>query len=190
MSAADVSVLDVADYIRSSLPETDHKRLQRLAYYAQAWSIVWLGVPLFHDDFEAWPDGPISPVLRHREAHGVSGRVTVELTDAQMLVVDAIVNEYGEKSTVWLSSLAQREKPWKEARGGLSIGETSKNRITVDAMREYYSKNEVSDTFHLGPTYFRSLELLVGLSLSDAKAMGETHVDAAAFVHMMEHGPS
>ncbi|WP_293160642.1 Panacea domain-containing protein [Okeania sp. SIO2C9] len=34
-------------------------KLQKLVYYAQAWSLVFRNKPLFFQDIEAWVSGPI-----------------------------------------------------------------------------------------------------------------------------------
>ena len=34
-------------------------KLQKLAFYSQAMALVWDDVPIFEDDFEAWPKGPV-----------------------------------------------------------------------------------------------------------------------------------
>ena len=43
-------------------------KLQKLVYYAQAWSLVWDEEPLFPDPIEAWANGPVVYELykRHR----------------------------------------------------------------------------------------------------------------------------
>ena len=38
-------------------------KLQKLVYYAQAWSLVWDEAPLFHARIEAWSNGPVAPAL-------------------------------------------------------------------------------------------------------------------------------
>lgn len=53
------TVYDVADYILGSCGPMSAMKLQKLVYYAQAWSLVWDEQPLFPDDFEAWANGPV-----------------------------------------------------------------------------------------------------------------------------------
>ena len=57
------TVLDVARYILDHVGETSAWKLQKLCYYAQAWSIAWTEKPLFAEEFEAWRNGPVCPVL-------------------------------------------------------------------------------------------------------------------------------
>lgn len=61
-----MSVFDVATYILQKCGNMSCMKLQKLCYYAQAWSLVWDNVPLFDEDFEAWASGPVCPELFHR----------------------------------------------------------------------------------------------------------------------------
>jgi uncharacterized phage-associated protein len=40
-------------------PGLDQMKLQKLVYYAHAWYLAIKGTPLFDDDIEAWPWGPV-----------------------------------------------------------------------------------------------------------------------------------
>ena len=41
----------------------DNLKLNKLCYYAQVWSLVRLGKPLFDDVIEAWKYGPVIPAV-------------------------------------------------------------------------------------------------------------------------------
>ena len=56
-------------------------KLQRLCYYAQAWSLVWDGAPLYAESVRAWRDGPAIRVLF--QAH--RGRFEIEARHAAAL---------------------------------------------------------------------------------------------------------
>lgn len=65
MSVAPASAVAVAntflDFGRqeSGCPAIDQMKLQKLLYYAHAWHLAIKGSPLFDQDFEAWPWGPV-----------------------------------------------------------------------------------------------------------------------------------
>lgn len=40
-------------------PPVDQMKLQKLLFYAHAWHLAMRGAPLFENDFEAWPWGPV-----------------------------------------------------------------------------------------------------------------------------------
>lgn len=137
------SVFDVAAYILHRGGPVSTMKLQKLAYYAQAWSLVWDESPLFPERFEAWANGPVCPDLyaAHRgefiisedprgNRHNLSG-------DAKD-TVKAILETYGDKSASWLSALTHSEDPWIDARQGLPPGERSNRVISHGAMAEYY----------------------------------------------------
>ncbi|MEZ5764895.1 MAG: DUF4065 domain-containing protein [Xanthobacteraceae bacterium] len=51
--------LDIQDRDQSSFPRIDQMKLQKLLFYAHAWWLAQTGQPLFDDDVEAWPWGPV-----------------------------------------------------------------------------------------------------------------------------------
>ncbi len=137
---ADVN--DVAAAILSSQGRMVTWKLQKLAYYCQAWHLVWEDRPLFEDRIEAWANGPVVRTLyeQHR------GRFSVDrwegdpnLLDAgERESIEAVLRTYGDKTGHWLSELTHQERPWIEAREGLAPGERGNNEITHTAMVEYY----------------------------------------------------
>jgi len=57
-----MTVIDVSRYILERMGEMTAMKLQKLCYYAQAWSLVWDERPLFDERIEAWANGPVCPV--------------------------------------------------------------------------------------------------------------------------------
>lgn len=57
------SVYDVASYILRKQGPMTAMKLQKLVYYAQAWSLVWDERPIFKGRIEAWANGPVAPEL-------------------------------------------------------------------------------------------------------------------------------
>ena len=57
------NIYKVAKYILTKKGKMTTIKLQKLCYYSQAWSLVWDGVPLFKEEFRAWPNGPVSVEL-------------------------------------------------------------------------------------------------------------------------------
>ena len=138
------SAHDVAAYILRKKGEMTAMKLQKLAYYSQAWSLVWDEEPLFRETIEAWVNGPVVPALYkvHKGQFKVStwpkgdpGR----LTETQRKTVDAVLDYYGQRPSQWLSDLTHREAPWREARSGLAPDDPGNREISHAAMAEYYS---------------------------------------------------
>jgi uncharacterized phage-associated protein len=129
------SVHDIAAYIEERLGAVSAFKLQKLVYYAQAWSLAWDAEPLFAEVIKAWKHGPVSPELRHQRV-----KTKVRTGDARQLsprarkTLDAVLAFYGPMSPQDLIDLSHRETPWRvaRARGGESP------TITHQAMRAYF----------------------------------------------------
>lgn len=143
-----VSAHDVAAYILRQQGALTAMKLQKLVYYAQAWSLVWDEMPLFEEHIEAWANGPVVPELYncHRGQFRVGSWEwgnPEQLSETQRETVDAVLKFYGDKSSQWLSDLTHREEPWREARRGLAPGERGNHEISHAAMAEYYGGLEI-----------------------------------------------
>lgn len=138
------TVHDVAAYILEKEGPMTAMKLQKLVYYAHAWSLVWDERPLFKERIEAWTNGPVVPALYrlHKGQFRVSkwpeGN-SKALTATQRETVDAVLRFYGPQTSQWLSELTHREAPWQDARKGLSPGDPSTCVISDAALAEYYT---------------------------------------------------
>ncbi len=139
------NVFDVAAYILEKCEHSTHMKLQKLVYYAQAWSLVWDESPLFDEKIEAWANGPVVPSLfaKLRGTFTVTRRILgkgapSKLKEHQKETIDAVVEFYAQRDAQWLSDLTHMEAPWADARRGLALGERGNNEITHAAMAEYY----------------------------------------------------
>lgn len=140
------SVLDLAKYILEQRGQMTTKKLQKLVYYSQAWSMVWANEPLFTDRVRAWREGPVVGTLfnEHRgammlAAAGFAPGDSANLTEGQRNVVDAVLGFYGHRDADDLSKMTHDEPPWLSARVGLGDDDQGNVEITRDAMRSYYS---------------------------------------------------
>lgn len=141
-----ITIFNVADYILKKTGQITSMKLQKLAYYSQAWSLAWDDEPLFAEDFQAWANGPVCPELfkRHKghfrlpsDFFGDTGSGT--LSQEQIDTIDIVLKDYASMTPRELSDLTHRERPWKEARGGTPPGMPCENIIEKDVMRDYYS---------------------------------------------------
>lgn len=142
---AGVNPQDVAEYILQRVGPMSAMKLQKLLYYCQAWHLVWKEKELFAEDFEAWANGPVLRSLydKHRGVYRIESGFfkgdPKKLSDDERVVIDEVLNFYGDKDPQWLSDLTHAESPWKDARGDLGDGERSGKPISKAAMLEYYS---------------------------------------------------
>ena len=141
---AKCGALDVARYILKQCGQMSAMKLQKLAYYSQAWSLVWDDRPLFENEIQAWANGPVIVDLysAHRGRFIVSeGDIpgnTANLDAPARGTVNSVIKFYGPKAAHWLSALTHREQPWVSARAGLKPGERGSVTITQASMAEYY----------------------------------------------------
>lgn len=139
------NIFDVAQYILQRQGSMTAMKLQKLSYYSQAWSLVWDGKPLFSERIEAWANGPVVPDL-YRVHKGnflldkdfIQSGLINNLTNEEKETIDAVLKTYGDKTPSFLSELTHNEKPWKEAREGLALGERGNREITYASMAEFY----------------------------------------------------
>ncbi|HRC84502.1 MAG TPA: DUF4065 domain-containing protein [Thermoanaerobaculia bacterium] len=144
------SVHDLAAYILKRCGPMTAMKLQKLAYYCQAWSLVWDDKPIFQARIEAWANGPVTPALytEHRGQFKVerwSKGDPGKLSQSERESVDAVLDFYGKRSPLWLSELTHREPPWLDARRGLAPGERGNREISLASMAEYYGGLYSSD---------------------------------------------
>ncbi len=138
------SALDVAEYILRKQGRMSTMKLQKLVYYAQAWSLVWDEAPLFQEDVEAWANGPVIRELfnYHRGMfdidHVRTGNPDI-LSQPQRDTIDAVVAFYGERPAQWLIDLSHSEEPWRRARRGLPATVRGHSKVSLESMAEYYS---------------------------------------------------
>lgn len=139
------NVFDVAAYILSKTGEITTMKLQKLVYYAQAWSLVWDEEPLFPEKIEAWCNGPVVRDLYnyHKgffKIASVGNRGKIEnLSKDNIDTINAVLEHYQEFTSQQLSDLTHQEKPWKETREGLTDDVLTDREITHASMAEYYS---------------------------------------------------
>ncbi len=138
------NVFDVATYILECCGEMSTMKLQKLCYYAQAWSLVWDDKPLFEEEFRAWANGPVCQELFSKTRGQFSvvssdeGGNSHLLTDGQKETIDSVLEHYASHDAQWLSQLSHLEEPWKKARDEAPAEARCNNIISKESMAEYY----------------------------------------------------
>lgn len=145
------TALDVAFYfIKKGAEEKkpiSNKKLQKLVYYAQVWSLVLNNEKLFKEQMEAWVHGPAIPSLYERFKEFGSEPIILEneelkfnLSKKQEEVLDNVWQVYGKYDANYLEVLVHSELPWQKAREGLSLSEPSQNKINLNTAKKYYAR--------------------------------------------------
>lgn len=140
-----VTVFDVAKYMLERLGRMSTMKLQKLCYYAQAWSLAWTEEPLFEERIEAWANGPVCPDLfnKHRgyfmfEERFLNAGDSNNLNADQKDTCDKVIEYYGDWEPFELREQTHKELPWIAARKGLPDGASCSEEITQASMGEYY----------------------------------------------------
>lgn len=139
------TVFDVAKYILKKQGTISTWKLQKLCYYAQAWTLAWTGNPLFDEDFEAWRNGPVCPELYHEhrgmfyvDKKDIKKGNSNNLTDDEKDSIDVVLRDYGDMRPYELRELTHNESPWVDARGDLPAEANCSTVITKEKMGDYY----------------------------------------------------
>ena len=138
------SIFEIANWFLEKEPMT-HKKLQKLCYYAQAWSYALKNKPIMDSDFEAWIHGPVSPVLFQRykgtafeELAADKDYSGVAFTNEETELLNSVWETYGDSTGNSLEVLTHKELPWIKARNGYGTYEKCGKTISPKDMREYY----------------------------------------------------
>lgn len=126
-----------------------HLKLQKLVYYAQAWHYTVFGNALFIEKTEAWRHGPVVRSIYNRFNH-IPVYTQIDVTQLEFdvpkfsedttKILEEVIEIYGEHSSKYLEDLTHEEDPWIIARGGLADYLYCDEEITLESMKDYYSK--------------------------------------------------
>ena len=142
---------DIANWFLLKGPTTN-KALQKLCYYAQAWSLVFLDEPIASNaKFEAWVHGPVNRDLwkeykdygwKYFELEDVEAtkkQVEERIDDRRIKVLNTVWDAYGDLTADELEILSHSEEPWIEKRRGLGKFQSTTRKINEKTMKEFYS---------------------------------------------------
>lgn len=121
--------------------EITHLKLQKLVYYAQAWSMAINHRPLFQTDLEAWLHGPVSREL-YLEYRDYGYRVIspvdnigFNINPDDLDVLEGVWDLYSEFDGKYLEALTHKEQPWIDA------WEQGMNQvIDLQVMEQFYGE--------------------------------------------------
>lgn len=104
-----------------------HLKVQKLLYYAEAWTQTLIDKELFSEQIQAWAHGPVVvEVFQEFKAHGWNPLPVPQLQ--KMPLIDAETEEilvqvfdtYGDLPAKTLEDMTHKDDPWIKARGDLS----------------------------------------------------------------------
>lgn len=123
----------------------NHKKLQKLSYYAQAWSLALYDKKIFNNDIEAWVNWPVIPELyRKYRSYGYIDITTEESFNKELFnkdelrILKEVYKIYWVYDSDYLVWLTHTERPWLEARWELEESSISNKVITEESMMSFY----------------------------------------------------
>lgn len=157
-----IAPADVARYFLYRATEVGdlitNLKMQKLVYYAYAWTLVKHGERLFEEPIQAWPNGPVVPSLyRQLKQYGYSpiGEEFIDAGSEEELLarfppdvletLAEVYENYGTKSAFELVVSTHHEKPWMEARKGLGPTERSERPLNDRDIREEFAARSMED---------------------------------------------
>jgi uncharacterized phage-associated protein len=124
------------------ITDCSNKKMQKLLYYTQAWSLALRGKKIFDDDIEAWLHGPVvRQVYDKYKEYGFdpipSESVKYDescFTDEDLRFTDSVLEVYCKYDADYLEYRTHVESPWQE-------GRRNKDKIiALDSMKSYYKE--------------------------------------------------
>lgn len=123
-----VSALAVAEYFLflaaedfTAIAPITPMKLQKLAYYAQGYSLALHGRPLFHEPIRAWRYGPVvEPIYYAYQRYGrgaipaPEGYDPPRLHHDTALLLNQVYGSYGPHDAWTLSVMTHTEQPWRD----------------------------------------------------------------------------
>lgn len=160
--------LYIVVYFNSKGEPITNLKLQKLLYYCQGWTMAFFkGKDIFEAAPEAWVHGPVYYEAYQSFKNGyqpidldpnlfkdLKGFKYDHLENPDELLkvvqsnikdtehfdlIDEVIEKYGSINAFKLELMTHREKPWVEARKGLSPTEISRKEINLDLMEQYFS---------------------------------------------------
>ena len=160
-----ISTIDaqlLADFILKNFGPMSHLKLQKLLYYCEAYHLAYFDVPLMNQEFEAWVHGPVcrevfsqlkSKALLYSDIafmgdYDPTPILRNILTTDQVQLIEDTASELVTWTGLQLEATTHNEKPWIEARYGLSPADKSTRIISKNTMiYKLYFKINVNFSF-------------------------------------------
>ena len=141
------SIFDCTQYILSYLAQgrdVETVKVTKLLYLAQGYHCAMVGEPLFPEDIHVGSHGPVPMEFMDMNlGASLSGDVILgdvaQLSLTQKKLLDAVIREYGSKSTYTLCDMTkQRLSPWDTIVNGDTLAEAYGRAIPCELITQYF----------------------------------------------------
>lgn len=141
---SDKKIYIVANYILNKMEDITPLSLQKLLYFIQGFSSCLLDKNIFEDKCEAWINGPVyNDIYIIYNSYSINKYTQdVELNKLSIKekkLIDEIINSFGCYSGNTLKLMTHETDPWKKSRKNLDDGDSSKNKIDINSIKNYFN---------------------------------------------------
>ena len=171
-------------------------RLQKLLYYAQAWSLIVRGGELFPETLEAWRRGPVVVEVYQELAgdHSTNQISPVAFANQADLPGDVadfvrrVWDAYKRHSATQLSEMSHNETPWQNAWGNRPKNGIGNDPILVEDMETYFSTQDMPGPLAQYEHELRKAEeyacrVLATLPQLDAESLAAIAIPCSPLIH-------
>jgi uncharacterized phage-associated protein len=141
--------IDVANWFIAKSAESGdlitHLKVQKLLYYAEAWTQTLADTELFDEQLQAWAHGPVVPEIFHEfKSHGwqplpvPSDERFPEISKEATEILEQVFEVYGDIPAKTLENMTHEDEPWIRARGDKSQEERCDKIIPKEEVRQYF----------------------------------------------------
>lgn len=136
-----MNATEVGKYFYCKDRELSEIQIQKLTYYAYAWSLALRDEKIFEERPQAWIHGPVFRSLydsmKKREFYETDIS-ELNICDKIQSLLEMIYTLYGKCSSNELEQMTHSEDPWQNARIGYKPNERSTEELSDKDISEYY----------------------------------------------------
>jgi len=143
VSAYDLSVYIIQCANERNIP-ISHLKLQKILYYVQGSYLSEFGKPLFEEDIEAWPYGPVvrDVYYRYVQFGALNLKVTelnhrLDVTEKELICIKNVIDKKLPLSASALVEASHSEDPWLQQKDKVDCG--MKPIIPIERIYRYFS---------------------------------------------------
>lgn len=128
-----------------------HKRLQKLLYFAQAWSMALRDSELYPEDVEAWPNGPVVLEVYEKLKQRPTGEQIDESAFCDVYALERdeaefvrhFWDDYKRYSQEDLVAMTHREPAYLKAREASPEDKVRGDLLSMNEVRDYRERQEL-----------------------------------------------
>lgn len=142
-------IYNVGIYLIENIHDITNLSLQKILYFLNGFSKVFLGDYLFNDCAQAWTHGPVYPCMYDAFSYYFKDTIDkseilkdkqIDLTDKEKEYIDCVSRFFSCYSGSRLRNMSHLTAPWIKARVGLSEGDVSDRNIEQKDIEQYFNK--------------------------------------------------